>query len=153
MPWMACFFSNKVENVSDNKETRQPNKDPFWPKKKENPCFLVCDMYALCLTWDGSFVPCTYVLKVNYLICILLPIPSASSKIFWPCSNVSDRVQYFLNTFKFFWSWPKVIFYLINLHIWAWSKIFDHNQKILNLVQNFLSNQKHFWTSRWIRHM
>ena len=65
----------------------------------------------------------------------LMPIPSASSKIFWPCSNFFDCVQYILNVFKFFWPWSKVIFYLVNLHIWAWSKIFDHIQKILNVVK------------------
>ena len=48
-----------------------------------------------------------------------------------------DRVQYFLNMNKFFWPWSKVIFYLIDLHIWAWSKIFDHIQKILNVVKKF----------------
>ena len=31
--------------------------------------------------------------------------------------------------FKFFWSWLKVMFYLVNLHIWVWSKIFDLIQK------------------------
>ena len=30
-----------------------------------------------------------------------------------------------------------MIFYLINLHISAWSKIFDHIQKILNAVKFF----------------
>ena len=29
-----------------------------------------------------------------------MPIPSASSKILWPCSNFFDRVQYFFNIFK-----------------------------------------------------
>ena len=72
-----------------------------------------------------------------------MPIPSASSKNVWPCSNFFDCVQYALNTFKFFWPWSKVIFYFINLHIWAWSKIFDHiqiywsGQKILNAA-NFV---------------
>ena len=36
-----------------------------------------------------------------------LPIPSASSKILWPCSNYFDSVQYLLNTFKFFLSYFK----------------------------------------------
>ena len=44
-----------------------------------------------------------------------------------------------LNTFKFFWPWSKVAFYLINLHIWTWSKNFERSQFC-------------FWTSRWIRH-
>ena len=58
----------------------------------------------------------------------------------------------FLNTFKFCWPWSKVIFYLMNLHIWAWSKIFAHIQKILNVVKKFWTQPIFFWTSRWIRH-
>lgn len=65
---------------------------------------------------------------------ILMPIPSASSKIFWPCSNFFDCVQYFLNTFKFFWPWPKVIFYLINLHIWAYSNILNAANFVFELA-------------------
>ena len=90
-----------------------------------------------------------YSLKLYHL---LMPIPSASSKIFWPCSNFFDCVQYFLNTFKFFWPWSKVIFYLINLHIWSWSKIFDHIQIYWMWSKNFERSQFCFWTSRWIRH-
>ena len=48
-----------------------------------------------------------------------------------------DRVQYFLNMNNFFSPWSKMIFYLINLHIWARSKIFDHIQTVLNEVKNF----------------
>ena len=40
-------------------------------------------------------------LTLMYLL--LMPNPSASSNIFWPCSNIFDRVQYFLNVFKHFW--------------------------------------------------
>ena len=80
-----------------------------------------------------------------------MPIPSASSKIFWPCSNFFDCVQYFLNTFKIFWPWSKVIFYLINLHIWAWSKMFDHIQIYWTWSKKFERSQFCFWTSRWIR--
>ena len=47
------------------------------------------------------------------------------SNIFWTSSKCFDRGQ-------------KVIFYLINLHIWAWSKSFECSQFC-------------FWTSRWIR--
>ena len=84
--------------------------------------------------------------------CRLMPIPSASSKIFWPCSNYFDCVQYFLNMFKFFWLWSKVIFYLINLHIWAWSKLFDHIQIYWTRSKSFERSQFCFWTSKWIRH-
>ena len=83
----------------------------------------------------------------------LMPIPSASSKIifttfkfFWACSI-------FFKCSQIFWSWPKARFYLINLHIWAWSKLFEHIQKILNTVKNIWTWSKNIWTSRWIRHM
>ena len=81
-----------------------------------------------------------------------MPIPSASSKIFWPCSIFFDCVQFFLNTFLIFWLLSKVIFYLINLHIWAWSKIFDHIQKYWTRSKKIDRNQNIFWTSRWMRH-
>ena len=74
----------------------------------------------------------------------LMLIPAASSKIFWPCSNFFDRVQYFLKTFNFFLPWSKVIFYFINLHIWAWSEIFDHTKKILNVVKKFWMQPNNF---------
>ena len=90
--------------------------------------------------------------KQNANTYLPMPIPSASSKIFWPCSNFFDCVQYFLNKFKIFWPWPKVIFYLINLHIWSWSKIFDHIQIYWTRSKNFERSQFCFWTSRWIRH-
>ena len=85
-------------------------------------------------------------------IWIFMPVPSASSKIifttfkfFWACSIFFERSQ-------IFWSWSKARFYLINLHIWAWSKIFEHIQKILNTVKNIWTWSKNIWTSRWIRH-
>ena len=81
-----------------------------------------------------------------------MPIPSASSKIFWPCSKCFDLIQYFLNLVKYFWAWSKVIFYLIILHVWAWSKIFDHIQKYWTRSKIFEHIQKIIWTSRWIRH-
>ena len=83
----------------------------------------------------------------------LMPYPSASSKIFWLCINFSDLVHYLLNTCNFFRPWSKVIFYLINLHILAWSNIFEHIQKYWTLSKNFECKQKYFWTSRWIRHI
>ena len=66
-------------------------------------------------------------------------------KFFWPCSIFFEYV-------KFFWPRLKVIFYLINFHIWAWSKIFEHIQKILNTVKNIWTWSKNIWTSKWIRH-
>ena len=82
----------------------------------------------------------------------IMPIPSASSKIifttfkfFWACSIFFEHSQ-------IFWSWSKARFYLINFHIWAWSKIFEHIQKILNTVKNIWTRSKNIWTSRWIRH-
>ena len=85
--------------------------------------------------------------------CVIhLPVPSASSKIifttfkfFWACSIFFEHSQ-------IFWSWSKARFYLINLHIWAWSKIFEHIQKILNTVKYIWTWSKNIWTSRWIRH-
>ena len=82
----------------------------------------------------------------------LMPIPSASSKIiftmfkfFWACSIFFEHSQ-------IFWSCSKARFYLINLHIWAWSKIFEHIQKILNTIKNIWTWSKNIWISRWIRH-
>ena len=74
---------------------------------------------------------------------LLMPTPSACSKLFWQCSHFSDCVQYFLYYFKFFLPLSKVIFYLTNLHIWAWSKIFDHIQKVLNQATEIV-----FW--KWV---
>ena len=82
----------------------------------------------------------------------LMPIPSASSKIFWPCSQFFDLIQYFLNLVKYFWAWSNVIFYLIILHIWAWLKLFDHIQKYRTRSKFFEHIQEWIWTSRWIRH-
>ena len=42
-----------------------------------------------------------------------------------------------LTGFKHFWSWSTVRLYLINLHIWAWSKIFEQIKKILKAVKKF----------------
>ena len=81
-----------------------------------------------------------------------MPIPSASSKIFWPCSKFFDLSQYFLNLVKYFWAQSKIIFYLIILHIWAWSKIFDHIPKYWTRSKIFEHIQKRIGTSRWIRH-
>ena len=78
--------------------------------------------------------------------CYFVPIPSASLKIFWPCSKIFDLIQYFLNLIKYFCAWSKVIFYLIILHIWAWSKIFDHIQKYWTRSKNFEHIQKVIWT-------
>ena len=82
-----------------------------------------------------------------------MPVPSACSKniftafkFFWACSIFFEHSQ-------IFWSWSKARFYLINLHIWAWSKIFEHIQKILNTVKNIWTWSKNIWTSRWIRHV
>ena len=63
------------------------------------------------------------------------------------CSIFFDRAQYFLNPLKFFWPQSKVIFYLINLHIWAWSKIFDHIKKYWTQSKRFKCNQICFWSS------
>ena len=50
--------------------------------------------------------------------------------------RTEHRVQIFLSVFNIFWSWSKARFYLINLHIWERSKIFEQIQKILNTVKN-----------------
>ena len=61
-----------------------------------------------------------------------------------------DHTQFFLtvvNIFRTcsnFFDHGKVIFYFIDLHIRAWSKIFVHIQKILNLVKKFERNQFFF---------
>ena len=69
-----------------------------------------------------------------------------------------DHAQKYFEVFNiiwtcsiFFWPWSKVIFYRINLHIWALSKLIDHIPKILNKVNKFWMQPNFFWTSRWIR--
>ena len=44
-----------------------------------------------------------------------MTIPSAASKIYGPCSNSFNCVQYLLNRINFFRPWSKVISYLITL--------------------------------------
>ena len=45
----------------------------------------------------------------------IMPIPSVTSKIYGPCSNSFNCVQYLLNRINFFRPWSKVISYLITL--------------------------------------
>ena len=81
---------------------------------------------------------------MNLCFLIHMPIPSASSKIFWPSSKYFDQIQCFLNTLKCFWIdiLPYKFAYLSMVKtIWSHSKNVEHNQ----------SDQNHFWTSRWIR--
>jgi hypothetical protein len=64
-----------------------------------------------------------------------MPIPSASSKIFWLFSNFFEHVQYFLNTFNFFdigqnWYFTLKFF------------IFEHGQKYLSTFRNIELCQK-----------
>ena len=78
-----------------------------------------------------------------------MPIPSASSKIFWQCSNCFDHVQYFLNTFNFFYHAQKQ--YLLHYEFAYFSAFKDHIQKKMKRNQNFLNATIFFWTIRWIR--
>ena len=52
-------------------------------------------------------IPLKKVISIEVTDITLLPIPSASSKIFWPCSNFLTLVNIF----------------------WTWSNIFEHGQK------------------------
>ena len=81
-----------------------------------------------------------------------MPVPSASSKIVFITFNFFWACLIFFEHSQIFWSWTKARNYLINLHIWAWPKIFEHIQKILNRVKNISTWSKNIWTSRWIRH-
>ena len=81
-----------------------------------------------------------------------MPVPSACSKNIFTAFKFFCTCSIFFEHSQIFWSWSKARFYLINLHIWAWSKIFEHIQKILNTVKNFWTSAKNIWTSRWIRH-
>ena len=82
----------------------------------------------------------------------LMPVPSACSKNIFTAFKFFCACSIFFEHSQIFWSWSKARFYLINLHIWAWSKIFEHIQKILNTVKNIWTWSKNIWTSRWIRH-
>ena len=81
-----------------------------------------------------------------------IPIPSASSKIFWQCSKFFDHLQYFLNVFKYFWPCSNMQIHKLQSHFCQWSKTFECVQKILNLVKKIWTQLKYFWTSRWNRH-
>ena len=82
-----------------------------------------------------------------------MPVPSACSKNIFTAFKFFCACSIFFEHSQIFWSWSKARFYLINLHIWAWSKIFEHIQKILNTVKNIWTLTKKIWTSRWIRHL
>ena len=84
--------------------------------------------------------------------CTGMPVPSACSKNIFTPFKFFCACSIFFEHSQIFWSWSKARFYLINLHIWAWSKIFEHIQKILNTVKNIWTGAKNIWTSRWIRH-
>ena len=53
-----------------------------------------------------------------------MPNPSASSKIIFIAFKFFIACSIFFKQNQIFWSWSKARFYLIYLHIWAWSKIF-----------------------------
>ena len=66
----------------------------------------------------------------------LMPILSASSNIFWPCSKKFDHRQYFLNVFKYFWPCSTMQIYNLTFdnrqndltafkRYWTWSKFFE----------------------------
>ena len=68
---------------------------------------LPCQFLQICiqLYWS-SLIKVFFTVKLKVLMAEqkrLMPNPSASSNIFWPCSNIFDRVQYLLNAFKYFW--------------------------------------------------
>ena len=133
-------------------------------------CIFACFCYKCILNYQQHLflqkrvLGCTFRIDRSYIYYIyiyfffklrekLLPNPSASSKIifisfkfYWACSIFFKQNQ-------IFWSWSKARFYLIYLHIWAWSKIFGFIQKILNTVKSIMNMVKNNWTSRWIRHM
>ena len=68
-----------------------------------------------------------------------MPFPSASSKIFWPCSTFFDRVQYFLNA-----SGNQTIFWTSRWirHSWTISQI-----SLQSCNHTYRLNRK-IWTSR-----
>ena len=82
-----------------------------------------------------------------------MPIPSASSKNIFTVFKFFFALSIFFEHSQIVWSWSKARFYLINLHIWAWSKVFEHIQNILNTIKNIWTWSKNIWTSRWIRHV
>ena len=102
---------------------------------------LLCSVSLLALMHINMF--CLLCTNISTILQFSIFYPIESCKI----------VIYFFKHSQIFWSWSKARFYLINLHIWAWSKIFDHIQKILNTVKNIWTWSKGIWTSRWIRHM
>ena len=95
---------------------------------------------------------CQNWVETPYLTILFMPIPSASSKIFWSWSKFFDCLQYFLNMFKYFWPCSNMQIYKVQFYFWQSSKIFDCVQKILNMVKIFWTWLNYFWTSRWNRH-
>ena len=56
--------------------------------------------------------------------------------------NFSFYIHAYSAVSKMFWTWSKVRFYLINLHIWSWSNKFEHIPKLFTEVKNFWSHSK-----------
>ena len=102
-------------------------------------------MYPKCCVTDKIW-------RIKWKICFM-SVPSASSKIIFTTFKFFSACSIFFEHSQIFWSWSKARFYLIDLHIWAWSKIFEHIQKILNAIKNIWTWSKNIWTSRWISHM
>ena len=98
-------------------------------------------------SWNGvlSFMMIEPVVTV-------MPIPSDSSKILWPCSFFFEKCSIFFEHSQIFWLWSKARFYIIDLHIWAWSKFLNTFKKYWTLSKIFWTRSKNIWTSRWIRH-
>ena len=81
-----------------------------------------------------------------------MPNPSAILNIFWPCSNIFEGVQYFLNIFKYFWPCSNMWIYKVKSCFLTVIKKFDCVQKILNRLKKIWMWKIYFWTSRWNRH-
>ena len=76
-----------------------------------------------------------FVQKPWDIFCLLMPIPSASSKIFWLCSNIFDHAQIYMQIY--------------NVPSFFYHAVF---KKILKMVKKIWTQLKRFWTSRWNRH-
>ena len=81
----------------------------------------------------------------------LVSIPSASSKIFWPCSKLFDHFQYFLIVFKYFWPCSNMQVYKVQSYFWPSLNNWLCSKNI-ERGQIFWTQLKYFWASRWNKH-
>ena len=89
-----------------------------------------------------------------------MPIPSASSKIFWPCSIFFEHEQKFLTMIKSDILPYRFAYLSMVKNIWPHSKNIERGQKILNATNFFFEladglgiciAKKKLWDKNWTK--